>query len=73
MTCNGNTNAYNGSNISVSIPIGFSNDLQRPTACGGAEIYSRFQSLLGFLMTCNVWAFRGPRYLPDGFNPYWVF
>ncbi len=56
----------------VSIPIGFSNELQRSGFFSYAFAFKKFQSLSGFPMSCNL-AFQLFLLLPPCFNPYRVF
>ena len=73
MSCNGVRLGLLPDILRVSIPIGFSNELQLITSSAGLTITTRFQSLSGFPMSCNRHR-RDPH--PEqhaGFNPYRVF
>ena len=56
----------------VSIPIGFSSELQ-PRTSRRPRNTRRFQSLLGFPVSCNRRRRMTHQTDEIGFNPYWVF
>ena len=56
----------------VSIPAGFSDALRREVSCC-SSVVDRFQSLLGFLMRCDVQTIFKSIGPIIGFNPCWVF
>ena len=61
------------SSVSVSIPAGFSDALRHIAYATERIAYQEFQSLLGFLMRCDMLSIRGFSVTIISFNPCWVF
>ena len=73
MSCNVELVSGGAGDSLVSIPIGFSNELQHTPRSIAAPTRTEFQSLSGFPMSCNGAVEGLPGIHVLSFNPYRVF
>ena len=73
MSCNGLQPRQLGLRVIVSIPIGFSNELQPAPASGRADLFSRVSIPIGFSNELQHTARKRSQTTITSFNPYRVF